>query len=84
MITIASPCFLTKGIRFVDVSVHDYFAGRYTQLARQGAYTKALSMLLEPDVWRGLSIDDYTLWALEIWHILALRATRRYMCTYSS
>ncbi|KAF5380845.1 hypothetical protein D9615_003925 [Tricholomella constricta] len=45
--------------------------------ARQGAYTEALTMLLEPDVWRGLSIDDYTAWAQEIWHILVLRATRR-------
>ncbi|GLB34986.1 putative microtubule associated protein [Lyophyllum shimeji] len=45
--------------------------------ARQGAYTEALTMLLDPDVWRGLSINDYTAWACEIWHILVLRATRR-------
>jgi len=34
-------------------------------------------MLLEPNVWRGLSINDYILWAHEVWHILALRTTRR-------
>ncbi len=36
-------------------------------------------MLIEPSVWRGLMIHDYTLWAYQIWHILALRATRRYV-----
>jgi len=49
------------------------------KLARQGEYVKALSMLLDPDAWRGLSLNDYTSWAQEIWHILALRATRRYL-----
>jgi hypothetical protein len=49
------------------------------QLARQGSYDKALAMLLEPNVWRGLSLHDYVSWAHEIWHILALRATRRYV-----
>lgn len=50
---------------------------RAYKLARQGMYGKALTMLLEPDVWRGLSLHDYVSWAQEIWHILALRATRR-------
>ncbi|KAK0466412.1 uncharacterized protein EV420DRAFT_1261755 [Desarmillaria tabescens] len=45
--------------------------------ARQGKYTQALVSLLEPDVWRGLTIDDYAFWAQEIWHILVLRAVRR-------
>ncbi|KAH9854144.1 hypothetical protein C2E23DRAFT_914573 [Lenzites betulinus] len=45
--------------------------------ARQGKYDAAIAGLLEPDVWRGLSIADYNLWAGEIWHILALRASRR-------
>ncbi|KAI0637056.1 hypothetical protein C8Q77DRAFT_1095769 [Trametes polyzona] len=45
--------------------------------ARQGKYVAAISTLLEPDVWRGLNITDYNLWAGEIWHILALRASRR-------
>lgn len=45
--------------------------------ARQGKYTQALVSLLEPDVWRGLTIDDYASWAQEIWHILVLRAVRR-------
>ncbi|KAI0374802.1 hypothetical protein BV20DRAFT_986672 [Pilatotrama ljubarskyi] len=45
--------------------------------ARQGNYVAAVAGLLEPDVWRGLSIADYNLWAGEIWHILALRASRR-------
>ncbi|KAF8077980.1 hypothetical protein FPV67DRAFT_1463707 [Lyophyllum atratum] len=49
----------------------------FRQRARQGAYGEALTMLLDPDVWRGLSINDYTAWAHEIWHILVLRATRR-------
>lgn len=34
-------------------------------------------MLFEPNVWRGLSMNNYNLWAAEIWHILVLRATRR-------
>ncbi|KAI0831217.1 hypothetical protein BC628DRAFT_1407751 [Trametes gibbosa] len=45
--------------------------------ARQGKYDAAVSGLLEPDVWRGLDIADYNIWAGEIWHILALRASRR-------
>lgn len=45
--------------------------------ARQGNYNEALAMLLDPSVWRGLSIRDYSSWAHQIWHILALRATRR-------
>ena len=47
------------------------------QNARQGNYNEALAMLLEPSIWRGLSIRDYSSWAHQIWHILALRATRR-------
>lgn len=45
--------------------------------ARQGEYNVALSMLLDPSVWSGLIMHDYTIWAHQIWHILALRATRR-------
>uniref|UniRef100_A0A0W0FGE9 Anaphase-promoting complex subunit 5 n=1 Tax=Moniliophthora roreri TaxID=221103 RepID=A0A0W0FGE9_MONRR len=45
--------------------------------ARQGKYESALAMLLEPAVWRGLPIHDYGLWAQEVWHVLALRASRR-------
>ncbi|KAJ2991321.1 hypothetical protein NUW54_g8225 [Trametes sanguinea] len=45
--------------------------------ARQGKYTASIATLLEPDVWRGLSLADYNLWAGEIWHILTLRASRR-------
>jgi hypothetical protein len=53
-----------------------------TQNARQGNYNEALAMLLEPSVWRGLSIRDYSSWAHQIWHILALRATRRFAESY--
>lgn len=35
-------------------------------------------MLLDPTVWRGLTLHDYGSWAHQIWHILALRATRRF------
>ncbi|KAJ8083776.1 hypothetical protein PM082_002542 [Marasmius tenuissimus] len=45
--------------------------------ARQGLYDNALAMLLEPSVWKGLPLHDYGLWAQEVWHILALRASRR-------
>ncbi|KAJ7470732.1 hypothetical protein FB451DRAFT_1254671 [Mycena latifolia] len=45
--------------------------------ARQGKYETSLSALLQPNVWRGLSLVDYNLWAQEVWHILVLRATRR-------
>ncbi|KIL69717.1 hypothetical protein M378DRAFT_68525 [Amanita muscaria Koide BX008] len=47
------------------------------KLARQGQYNNSLKMLLDPEVWRGISITDYTSWAHEIWHILTLRTTRR-------
>ena len=53
-----------------------------TQNARQGNYNEALAMLLDPFVWRGLSIRDYSSWAHQIWHILALRATRRFVERY--
>ncbi|KAL0946934.1 hypothetical protein HGRIS_013094 [Hohenbuehelia grisea] len=45
--------------------------------ARFGYYEDALSLLLEPSVWRGLAMHDYSLWANQIWHILALRASRQ-------
>ncbi|KDQ33264.1 hypothetical protein PLEOSDRAFT_1091403 [Pleurotus ostreatus PC15] len=44
--------------------------------ARQGQYETALAKLLEPDIWRGLTIRDYSLWANQVWHILALRASQ--------
>ncbi|KAL4248144.1 Anaphase-promoting complex subunit 5 [Abortiporus biennis] len=45
--------------------------------ARQGKYEEAVAMLIHPDVWSGLTFNDYNIWASEIWHILALRASRR-------
>ncbi|KAJ7046748.1 hypothetical protein C8F04DRAFT_1061598 [Mycena alexandri] len=45
--------------------------------ARQGNYEKSLSALLQPNVWCGLSLVDYGLWAQEVWHVLVLRAIRR-------
>ncbi|KZT11383.1 uncharacterized protein LAESUDRAFT_755040 [Laetiporus sulphureus 93-53] len=45
--------------------------------ARQGRYREAIATLLEPDVWRGLTLNEYHSWAGEIWHILVLRASRR-------
>ncbi|TFY63984.1 hypothetical protein EVJ58_g2910 [Rhodofomes roseus] len=45
--------------------------------ARQGKYEAALASLIDPDVWRGLYMTDYHIWANEIWHILVLRASRR-------
>ena len=50
---------------------------RFVQIARQGRYNEALSLLLEPTVWRGLTLMDYNLWAFEVWSILVLRAIRR-------
>ncbi|KAF8636546.1 hypothetical protein AX17_003358 [Amanita inopinata Kibby_2008] len=47
------------------------------KLARQGQYNNSLKMLLDPDVWRSISITDFASWAHEIWHILTLRASRR-------
>ncbi|TFK92393.1 hypothetical protein K466DRAFT_595244 [Polyporus arcularius HHB13444] len=49
---------------------------RAYHMARQGKYEESVASLLEPDVWRGLNIADYNLWAAEIWNILALRACR--------
>ncbi|KAH8980949.1 hypothetical protein EDB86DRAFT_2978203 [Lactarius hatsudake] len=45
--------------------------------ARQGGYQDAIAILLEPDIWRGLSLNDYSQWASQIWHIIVLRASRR-------
>ncbi|GBE82222.1 predicted protein [Sparassis crispa] len=50
---------------------------RAYQRARQGKYQNALALLLEPDVWRGITLNDYNLWATEVWHIFVLRASRR-------
>ncbi|KDR81577.1 hypothetical protein GALMADRAFT_263859 [Galerina marginata CBS 339.88] len=47
------------------------------QTARQGNYDKALALLIDPSAWRGLILHDYGTWAMHIWHILTLRATRR-------
>ncbi|KAF8741003.1 hypothetical protein AX14_006207 [Amanita brunnescens Koide BX004] len=47
------------------------------KLARQGQYSNSLKILLDPDVWRGITVTDYTSWAHEIWHILTLRTVRR-------
>ena len=35
-------------------------------------------MLLDPTVFSGLTLVDYSTWASEIWHIMVLRASRRY------
>ncbi|KAF9532947.1 hypothetical protein CPB83DRAFT_873879 [Crepidotus variabilis] len=45
--------------------------------ARDGHYEDALAFLLHQSVWQGLTTHDYALWSAQIWHILALRATRR-------
>ncbi|KAN0140851.1 hypothetical protein V8E53_001295 [Lactarius tabidus] len=45
--------------------------------ARQGGYQDAIAILVEPDIWRGLSLNDYSQWASQIWHIIVLRASRR-------
>ncbi|EGN92472.1 hypothetical protein SERLA73DRAFT_99306 [Serpula lacrymans var. lacrymans S7.3] len=50
---------------------------RAYRLARSGDYDQALGMLIDPDVWWGLSMDSYALWTDQIWHILALRTSRR-------
>ncbi|KAF8350736.1 hypothetical protein F5887DRAFT_940689 [Amanita rubescens] len=47
------------------------------KLARQGQYSNSLKILLDPDVWRGITVTDYTSWAHEIWHVLTLRTVRR-------
>jgi anaphase-promoting complex subunit 5 len=47
------------------------------QRARQGKYQDAIAVLLEPDIWRGLNLHDYSQWASQIWHIIVLRASRR-------
>lgn len=47
------------------------------QLARAGSYQIALAQLLHSETWRGLSLDQYQEWAIMIWHILALRSSRR-------
>lgn len=49
------------------------------QRAHRGDYQPGLAMLLDPSVWRGLVFSDYVLWAQEVWHILALRSTRRFV-----
>jgi anaphase-promoting complex subunit 5 len=53
------------------------FPEQWPQSAKQGKYQDAIAVLLEPDVWRGLSLNDYSQWASQIWHILVLRASRR-------
>ncbi|KAF8559544.1 hypothetical protein OG21DRAFT_1402070 [Imleria badia] len=50
---------------------------RAYRLARAGSYQIALALLLHPETWRGLSLDQYQEWAIMIWHTLALRSSRR-------
>jgi len=45
--------------------------------ARNGLYSEALALLLHSETWRGLSLDVYHQWAEAVWHILALRTSRR-------
>ncbi|KAG1782460.1 armadillo-type protein [Suillus placidus] len=45
--------------------------------ARNGLYSEGLALLLHPETWRGLSLDAYHQWAEAVWHILALRTSRR-------
>ncbi|CAA7271729.1 unnamed protein product [Cyclocybe aegerita] len=45
--------------------------------ARQGEYEEALSFLLHPSIWCGLTLYEYSHWSHQLWHILTLRATRR-------
>ncbi|KAI6127304.1 hypothetical protein F5141DRAFT_1086965 [Pisolithus sp. B1] len=47
------------------------------RMARNGLYQDALTLLVQPRTWRGLSLDLYQEWANMIWHILALRVSRR-------
>ncbi|KAH6918616.1 hypothetical protein BKA70DRAFT_1247713 [Coprinopsis sp. MPI-PUGE-AT-0042] len=69
-------------IAFTDVGSEDsnrltVLVNRAYRTARQGKYNEALSILLEPTTWRGITLTDYNLWAYELWSILALRAVRR-------
>ncbi|KAF8136324.1 hypothetical protein EV363DRAFT_1395442 [Boletus edulis] len=50
---------------------------RAYRLARAGSYQNALALLLHTETWQGLSLDQYQEWAIVIWHILALRGSRR-------
>ncbi|EKM82711.1 hypothetical protein AGABI1DRAFT_118153 [Agaricus bisporus var. burnettii JB137-S8] len=50
---------------------------RANQNARMGLYDQSLRNLLDPAVWSGLSVDDYTTWAHAVWNIIVLRALRR-------
>ncbi|THH32115.1 hypothetical protein EUX98_g2062 [Antrodiella citrinella] len=44
--------------------------------AHLGNYQQAIAILLAPAIWTGLSINNYNLWAGQIWNILVLRASR--------
>jgi anaphase-promoting complex subunit 5 len=68
---------LNRAYRVRVFSLIKGFSDTLPQRARQGKYQDAIAILLEPDVWRGLSLHDYSQWASQIWHILALRASRR-------
>ncbi|KAI9566459.1 hypothetical protein HD554DRAFT_2115980 [Boletus coccyginus] len=50
---------------------------RAYRLARAGSYQIALALLLHSETWRGLSLDQYQEWAIMIWHVLALRSSRK-------
>ncbi len=61
----------------------EVFTDQQSQLARQGGYQDAIAILLEPDIWRGLTLNDYSQWASQIWHIIVLRASRRLSPLYA-
>ncbi|KAF8333978.1 uncharacterized protein EI90DRAFT_3153365 [Cantharellus anzutake] len=49
-------------------------ASRYT---RQGATDEALKLLLDPQTWRGLTFQQYQIWALEVWNVFNFTAERK-------
>jgi anaphase-promoting complex subunit 5 len=71
---------LNQAYRVCHLILEPEYPVEGAQEARQGKYEASLSALLQPSVWRGLSMVDYSLWAQEVWHILVLRATRRCVC----
>lgn len=68
---------LNRAYRVCAITLCKKFIDPRLQRARQGQYQDAIAVLLEPDVWRGLSLHDYSQWASQIWHIVVLRASRR-------
>lgn len=60
-----------------DQIVRVIFLLDWSQLSRSGRYEDALSILISPSAYKGITFGEYTTWHKTLGDVLRLRATRR-------